>query len=32
MKANKPRAIIVSIDDLNKDFEVKMIEFQFGLH
>jgi hypothetical protein len=27
-KTNKPRAIIVSIDHLNKNFEVKMIHFQ----
>ncbi|NQY87443.1 MAG: hypothetical protein HRT51_06745 [Colwellia sp.] len=28
MKANNQRATITSIDDLNKSFEVKMIEFQ----
>ncbi len=30
MKTTKQRAIITSINDLNKVFEVKMIEFQFG--
>ena len=30
MKTNNQRATIVSIDVLNKSFEVKMIEFQFN--
>jgi len=31
MKTNNQRATITSIDDINKSFEVKMLEFQFTI-